>query len=120
MTDQTTASQEEQRALSQDELELANQTRQPALGRLSDKDLSDLVGLLRVRRNRARDIAARQGREARGKAGPKGTNPAAGNAGTRNKAEFLTAALNRATVERERREGDADPSQKDLAEMLPH
>lgn len=116
MTDQTTASQEEQRALSQDELELANQTRQPALGRLSDKELSDLVGLLRVRRNRARDIAARQGREARGKAGPKGTNPEAGNAGTRSKAEFLTAALDRATAERERREGDSDPSQKDLAQ----
>ncbi len=85
MTDQTTASQEEQRALSQDELELANQTRQPALGRLSDKNCPIWWGCCAVRRNRARDIAARQGRRGARKAVPKGTNPAAGNAGTRSK-----------------------------------
>lgn len=124
MTDHQPASQDEQRALSREEMELSDQARQPALGRLSDKDLSDLVGLLRVRRNRARDIAARQGREARGKAGPRGTNPAGGNAGTQSKAGYLTAALDRASEERDRRAGTTapgtsasdTPSQKALSE----
>ncbi|WP_405405645.1 hypothetical protein [Paracoccus sp. Ld10] len=104
MTDNSQATPDEQRALTREELDLANRSRQPALGQLSDKEVSDLVGLLRMRRNRARDIAARQGREARGKAGPKGANPAGGNEGTRSKAEYLTAAMDRAIAERDRRE----------------
>lgn len=120
MTDHSQASPEEQRALTQEELGFANQARQPALGRLSDKELSDLIGLLRTRRNRARDIAARQGREARGKTAPKGANPAGGNEGTRSKSEYLSAALDRATAERARREAGDAPSQKDLAEKAAH
>lgn len=117
MTDHSQATPEEQRALTREELDLANQARNPALGALSDKDLSDLVGLLRVRRNRARDIAARQGREARGKSSPKGMNPAGGNEGTRSKTEYLAAALDRAMVERDRRDGTGqDASQSDLAQ----
>ncbi|QBX34526.1 hypothetical protein E4191_07215 [Paracoccus liaowanqingii] len=118
MTDHMTATPEEQRALSQEELGFANQSRQPALGQLSDKDLSDLIGLLRVRRNRARDIAARQGREARGKVSPSGKTSAGGNEGTRSKAEYLTAALDRATEERDRRDagGSDGASQTELAE----
>lgn len=116
MTDQTTATPEEQRALSQEELGFANQSRQPALGQLSDKELSDLVGLLRVRRNRARDIAARQGREARGKVSPSGKSSAGGNEGTRSKAEYLGAALDRAMAERDRREAGDGASQTELAE----
>ncbi|TJZ93982.1 hypothetical protein FA743_01580 [Paracoccus gahaiensis] len=116
MTDHTPATPEEQRALSQEELGFANQSRQPALGQLSDKDLSDLIGLLRVRRNRARDIAARQGREARGKVRPSGKSSAGGNEGTRSKAEYLTAALDRATEERGRREAGG-ASQTELAEQ---
>lgn len=116
------ASPEEKRALDADELALADQTRGPALSGLSSRDLSDLIGRLRTRRNRARDIADRQGREAREKAAPSGTERAKGNAGTLSKHEYLTAALDRATAEREKRtasgtEGDADqPSQRDLAQ----
>ncbi|RJL06535.1 hypothetical protein D3P06_03435 [Paracoccus aestuarii] len=120
MTDDSrTASAEEKRALSKDELELADRARHPALGDLSDRELSDLVGLLRDRRNRARDIGDRQGREARGKADASGAAPAAGNAGTLTKQDYLSAALDRATAEREKRQGGGEAEggdQKALSE----
>lgn len=111
------ATPEEQRALSKDEQDLADRARQPALGTLSDKELSDLIPLLRDRRNRARDISDRQGREARGKADPAGINPAGGNEGTRSKADYLNAALDRAMAERDRRQSGSDDSssQSDLS-----
>ncbi|MGZ3216655.1 hypothetical protein [Paracoccus sp. T5] len=111
------ATPEEQRALSKDEQDLADRARQPALGALSDKELSDLIPLLRDRRNRARDISDRQGREARGKADPAGINPAGGNEGTRSKADYLNAALDRAMAERDRRQSGSDDisSQSDLS-----
>ncbi|MFN4099975.1 MAG: hypothetical protein ACK4GT_09375 [Pararhodobacter sp.] len=119
------ASDQERRALDADELDLANQARNPALAALKDGALSDLISRLRSRRNRARDIADRQGREARSKAAPSGTTAAAGNVGTLTKHEYLNAALERAVAEREARgtasadespaqDGD-QPSQKDLA-----
>ena len=119
-----TASAEERRALDAEELQLADTARQPALGQLSARALSDLVNLLRTRRNRARDIAHRQGREARAKAPPAGATPASGNAGTQSKQDYLNAALDRALAERAAR-GDGDeaagagdttlPSQHDMA-----
>lgn len=107
MTEPDVASPEEQRALSSDEMQLANQARQPVLGQLSDRDLSDLVSRLRDRRNRARDIGGRQRREARGKAPPAGISPAQSNEGTLAKADYLDAALDRATAERARRQSGA-------------
>lgn len=109
------ATADEQRALGRDEQELADQARQPALGTLSDRDLSDLVSRLRDRRNRARDIGDRQGREARGKAEPAGTTPAVGNRGMRSKLDFLNAALDRAVAERDRRGACDAEDQADLA-----
>ncbi|NYS26014.1 hypothetical protein HUK65_13545 [Rhodobacteraceae bacterium 2376] len=94
------ASAEERRALDAEELQLADMARHPALGQLSDRALSDLVSRLRTRRNRARDIADRQGREARAKAAPAGATAASGNAGTLNKHDYLNAALDRALAER--------------------
>ena len=119
------ASDEERRALDADELRLADKARNPALGQLADRELSDLVDQLRTRRNRARDIADRQGREARAKSDPAGASPASGNTGTLIKHDFLNAALDRAMTERQSRrdasgenlEGDDDTSasQHDLA-----
>lgn len=107
-TQDAPASAEERRALDAEELALANQARNPTLGSLSDRGLSDLVSLLRSRRNRARDISDRQGREARAKAAPSGATPAKGNAGTLSKLDYLNAALERATEERSKRgTGDA-------------
>jgi hypothetical protein len=97
------ASAEERRALDADELQLADRARNPALSQLSDRELSDLVSRLRARRNRARDIADRQGREARAKATPAGSTPASGNTGTLSKHEYLNLALDRALAERSSR-----------------
>lgn len=99
------ASPAEQRALSRDEQELADKARNPALSGLSDRELGDLIGLLRERRNRARDIGDQQGREARGKAAPAGATIAGSNHGTVSKHDFLSEALDRAMDERERRGG---------------
>lgn len=123
MSDQDAATPEEQRALSSDEMELASQSRQPVLGQLSDRDLSDLVSRLRDRRDRARDIGDRQSREARGKAAPAGISPATDNEGTRTKADYLGAALARAIAERDQRQSKSEggatraenQSQADLA-----
>lgn len=117
------AGEQEKRALDADELSLANQARHPDLESLSDAALSDVISRLRSRRNRARDIADRQGREARAKSSPSGVTPASGNAGTQTKHDYLNAALARAIEERRARGGagddDADapeaPSQHDIA-----
>lgn len=124
MSHHEAATHEEHRALSREELELADKSRQPVLGKLSDRELSDLLSRLRDRRNRARDIGDRQGREARGKAEPAGAVSAGGNVGTRTKANFLNEALDRAVAERDRRQSrsqdiapeNEDPSQADLAQ----
>ncbi len=117
------ASQQEMRALDADESKLADLARHPALGELTNSDLSDLVSRLRSRRDRARDIANRQGREARAKADPAGASAASGNAGTLTKHDYLKAALERAIAERTARGGAtgssedaADPTQHALAE----
>jgi hypothetical protein len=115
-TPHAAASAEERRALDADELQLADMARRPALGQLSDRALSDLVGRLRTRRNRARDLAARQGRATRAKSAPAGATPARGNAGTLSKHEYLNAALERAMEERAAREstdGDSAAPQDD-------
>jgi hypothetical protein len=117
------ATEDERRALDSDEMDLADKARNPRLANMTDSELSDLVQLLRSRRDRARDIANRQGREARAKSAPSGIAPASGNRGTLAKHEYLGAALDRAMAERAARdaapaEGSADngPTQRELAE----
>jgi len=102
------ASPEEQRALDADEQQMADMARHPVLGGLADRELSDLVSRLRSRRNRARDIANRQAREARAKAAPAGSSPATGNTGTLSKFDYLNAALERAQAERDARKSSAE------------
>lgn len=117
-TDHPAATDHERRALDSDELALADKARNPTLGGLSDSELSDLISLLRSRRNRARDIANRQGREARAKTSPAGATAASGNSGTLSKHDYLNAALDRAMQDRASREkSDAGgESQRDLAQ----
>lgn len=98
---------EEQRLLTRDEAELVDRTRHPALAGLPDGELSDLVARLRERWDRAGDIAKRQRREMRGKAGAAGATPAADDTGTRAKRDLLAAALQRANKERSRRGAQA-------------
>ena len=103
-----TASAEERRALDAEEWQLADRTRTPAIRRVSDEELTELVWRLRERRTRARELADRQAREARWKADPAGSIPVRSDTGMRRKHEYLAEALERAKAEQERRALDAE------------
>ena len=100
---------QERRLLGADELTLVEKTHHPALGLLPDQDLAELRKLVRERRDRAQDIAARQRRELqlRGKAAPKGARAATDDSGTREKRDVLAAALQRLNKEVTRRQAKA-------------
>lgn len=91
------------RALNTEERELIEKTQHPALQELSDQELRQVTALVRERRDRAQSEAFRQRREMRGKAGAKGTRPAAGNEGSQLKADVLAKAMRRLNAETERR-----------------
>lgn len=95
---------DEVRALSNDELEMVVKTHIPLILDLSEAELRDLIKQVRERRKRARDVANRQRREMRGKAGRPGAAPARENAGTKHKEAVLAGALKRLNNEKERRE----------------
>ena len=103
---------QERRLLGADELSLVEKTHHPALGLLPDQDLAELRKLVRERRDRAQDIAARQRRELRGKAASKGTRAATDDSGTREKRDVLAAALQRLNKEVTRRQ--AKTTRQDL------
>jgi hypothetical protein len=104
----------ERQLLSADELGLVEKTHHPALGLLPNHDLAELRKLVRERRDRAQTIAARQRRELRGKAAPKGARAATDDSGTREKQALLAAALQRLNKEAARREAKA--AKQDLIE----
>lgn len=93
---------QEDRLLDKNELELVGQSRHPELSQLSDKDLSQLVKLLRDRRDRARDISKTQRRNARGKGNAEAKEGA--ERGNKEKMSVLAQALQRANKERARRQ----------------
>jgi len=90
--------------LSAAELEVVSASRSPAIEQASDEQLKILAQRLRRARDRAKDIAARQKREMRGKAQPKGTKPTRDNSGTVAKAQVLGEAIERVEEELSRRE----------------
>jgi hypothetical protein len=98
---------QERRLLGADELTLVEKSHHPALGLLPDQDLAELRKLLRERRDRAKNIAARQRRELRGKAAPKGARAATDDSGTREKRDVLAAAVQRLNKEVARRQAKA-------------
>jgi len=107
----------EARALSTAELEIVNATREPEIGQLSLDQLKTLGRRLRQAHDRAKDIGARQQREMRGKAEPRGAKPVQDNTGSMAKVQVLFEAMQRLDAELSRRE-DADtatPSQADLS-----
>ena len=95
MSDQT---QVEAR-LSAAELEVVNASRFPAIEQASDEQLKVLAQRLRRARDRAKDIAARQKREMRGKAQPKGIKRTRDNTGTLVKVQVLGEAIERVEEE---------------------
>ena len=94
----------EARLLSAAELEVVNESRPPAIKQASDEQLKVLAQRLRRAREKAKDVAARQKREMRGKAHPKGGKPTRGNTGTLAKAQVLDEAIERVEEELSRRE----------------
>ncbi|WP_127145637.1 hypothetical protein [Pelagibacterium montanilacus] len=97
----STARKAEDRLLDKTERELVDQTRHPALAAVSDKDLAQLIKLLRERRDRARDLAKAQRRNARGKGNAEASEGA--DRGNSEKMSLLAQALQRAKKEVVRR-----------------
>lgn len=94
---------EESRALDADERELVEKSHHPMVQELSDKELADLVKLVRSRRDKAQTEASRRRREMRGKGAPKGATPSKADTGSRVKLDVLAMAMRRLNAETERR-----------------
>lgn len=94
---------EEERALDTDERALVEKSHHPIAQELSDKELADLVKLVRSRRDKAQAEASRRRREMRGKGAPKGAAPSKGDLGSRVKLDVLSMAVRRLNGEVERR-----------------
>ncbi len=107
----------EARLLNAAELESVNATREPEIRQLSLEQLKSLGKRLRQSHDRAKDIGARQQREMRGKAEPRGAKPAQDNTGTMAKVQALFEAIQRLDAELSRREeaDAAHPSEADTA-----
>ncbi|MCX7304779.1 MAG: hypothetical protein NTV73_10650 [Hyphomicrobiales bacterium] len=94
---------EEQRALDTDERALVEKSHHPVVQELSDKELADLLKLVRTRRDKAQAEASRRRREMRGKGSPKGAVASKADEGSRIKLDVLTMAVRRLNGEAERR-----------------
>ena len=93
----------EERALDAEERDLVAKSHHPALQEMSDEDLSQLVKLVRERRDRAKTQANQRRREMRGKAAPRGAGPSKSDEGSKTKLAVLAMAVRRINSEVERR-----------------
>ena len=94
---------EEARALNGDERELVGKSHHPALQDLPDEELSNLVRLMRERRDKANAQASQRRREMRGKSAPKGIAASRADEGSKLKVAVLAMATRRLNSEVERR-----------------
>jgi hypothetical protein len=94
---------QEERALSADERDLVAKSHHPALQELSDKDLANLLKLVRERREKAQTEASQRRREIRGKGEAKGAERSKADEGSRLKVSVLAMAVRRVNNETERR-----------------
>lgn len=101
-----TARKEEERALDKDERELVARTRQPAIGKLSDTALRDLLRLVRDRRDKAKTQSYEHRREMRGRAVT--ASPQTEGLGSRRKVAVLASAVRRLNDEADRRPTDQE------------
>ena len=111
-----TFSPDDLRLLDQEEAKLVEAARRDDLDQMGQSELNDTLQRLRDRRDRSREVANRQRREARGKADPSGVTPATQSAGTEGKARVLGLALDLVTQERQRRTG-VDTAQGDTGRI---
>jgi hypothetical protein len=93
----------EERALDADERDLVAKSHHPALQDMSDQDLSQLVKLVRERRDKAKTQANQRRREMRGKAAPKGATASKSDDGSKTKLAVLAMAVRRINSEVDRR-----------------
>ncbi|TVR99812.1 MAG: hypothetical protein EA406_02400 [Rhodospirillales bacterium] len=106
----------ERRMLTENEFELVARTHYPDISELSREDLTEAARRLRDYRDKARDIARHQRREMRGKAAPRGAQPARDNTGTTIKKQIFAQALKRVNRELARfKQADRQESQADIA-----
>jgi hypothetical protein len=98
------------------EFEAVAQTHYPEIRGLPKEELVGVARRLRGYRDKARDITRHRRRERRGKAEPRGANPAPGEVGTSRKKQVFAAALKRANREIGRIEAaERRPSQGEIA-----
>ncbi len=97
------AQKEEARALNADERVLVEKSHHPALQDLPDRELADLVKLMRERREKAKTQANQRRREMRGKSAPKGATASRAEEGSKLKVAVLAMAVRRLNSEAERR-----------------
>ena len=112
-----TAKKSDDRLFSAAELQMVSATRSPAVAALTATELKTLLRRLRQAHGRAKDIGARQQREMRGKAAPRGTRRVRDNTGTKAKAQALADAMQRIDKELSRREqaNKKKPTQAELS-----
>lgn len=111
-----TAKKSDNRLFRAAELQMVSATRSPAAAELSATELKTLLRRLRQAHDRAKDIGARQQREMRGKAAPRGTRRVRDNTGTKAKAQALADAMQRVDKELSRREqAKKKPTQAELS-----
>lgn len=94
---------EEARALNDDERELVARSHHPVLQDVPDEELSNLVKLMRERRDKAKTEANQRRREMRGKSSPKGAVASRADVGSKLKVAVLAMAMRRLNNEVERR-----------------
>lgn len=109
---------QEERALSEDEWKLVQNSHHPVVQDLSDAELRDLLKAVRERRDRAQGEANRKRREMRGKAAAKGAQPATKDHGTKAKLGVLAMSMRRLNGEHQRRQQLA--ARIDLVENARH
>jgi len=100
----TTNAQLEDKLLNASEADIVAETRAPEIEGKSPEELRHLLSLLRKAHDKAKDIAARQQREMRGKAEPHGAKPVQDNLGTKAKAQVLQEAILRVDAELQSRQ----------------
>lgn len=93
----------ERRQLNAEEFALVDQTRQPGVQALGEREVAQLLTRLRERRDRARDLANRQRRTVQRKQRDGVSTFEAKDLGNREKAGLLGEAIARLSKERERR-----------------
>ncbi len=106
---------EERRLLTEAEFDAISRTHYPEICALPKTELIGLARRVREYHGKARDVTRQRRREQRGKAEPRGANPAPSEAGTSRKKQAFSAALKRVNKQIGRLEKLERPSQGEIA-----